>query len=212
LILLAVIPFIFVACSQAITPTALPGDASTSTTLLFLGNKNVPPVIYLDGTTPSGLAVDMAQALSKYISKPIEIRAMDWSEAQAMVGQGKADENAISQILDNLLSNAIKFTPPGGRIDLNINGSPVAQQVRISVSDTGIGIQQADLPRLFQPFEQLDTRLSRQYEGAGMGLALVKLLAELHGGSMEVESVFGQGSRFTVVLPWRLDESTETTS
>jgi signal transduction histidine kinase len=137
---------------------------------------------------------------------------MDWSEAQAMVGQGKADENAISQILDNLLSNAIKFTPPGGRIDLNINGSPVAQQVRISVSDTGIGIQQADLPRLFQPFEQLDTRLSRQYEGAGMGLALVKLLAELHGGSMEVESVFGQGSRFTVVLPWRLDESTETTS
>ena len=71
------------------------------------------------------------------------------------------------------------------------------------------GLQTCALPisRLFQPFRQLDSSLSRQYEGVGLGLALVKLLAELHGGSVEVESTFGQGSRFTVILPWNLDES-----
>jgi signal transduction histidine kinase len=75
--------------------------------------------------------------------------------------------------------------------------------VRIGVADTGIGIRAEDLPRLFQPFVQLDDRLARSYEGAGLGLALAKALVELHGGSVTVESVFSQGSCFTVTLPWQ---------
>ena len=68
--------------------------------------------------------------------------------------------------------------------------------------DTGIGIAEADLTRLFQPFTQLDSRLNRAYEGTGLGLALVKRLAEAHGGRVSVESTPGQGSRFSVTLPW----------
>ena len=112
------------------------------------------------------------------------------------------DEQRIKQVLINLLGNAIKFTPDNGQIELKVIGLTDKRQVRISITDTGIGIKDADLDRLFQPFIQLDMRLSRQYEGAGMGLALVKQMVELHGGSVEVQSVFGQGSCFTVCLPW----------
>jgi PAS domain S-box-containing protein len=114
----------------------------------------------------------------------------------------QADERRIRQVIINLLSNAIKFTPEGGSVELAVQGIAEVQQVRISVIDTGIGIKAEDLPRLFQPFAQLDTRLSRMYGGTGLGLALVKNLVELHGGSVKVESVFGQGSCFTVSLPW----------
>ncbi len=113
-----------------------------------------------------------------------------------------ADERRIRQILINLLGNAVKFTPDGGSINLTVNGIPEAQHVRIVVSDTGIGIKDDDAPRLFQPFIQLDTGLSRKYNGTGLGLSLVKNLVELHGGSVRVESIFGQGSRFIVILPW----------
>ena len=74
--------------------------------------------------------------------------------------------------------------------------------MRITIWDTGIGIAPEDLPRLFQVFVQLDSKLSRQYAGTGLGLALVKRLAELHNGSVEVESTPGQGSRFSILLPW----------
>jgi PAS domain S-box-containing protein len=114
----------------------------------------------------------------------------------------KVDEQRIRQVLINLLSNAIKFTPDGGRIEMTAIGDAQAHLVRISVSDTGVGIKEEDLPRLFQPFLQLDARLSRLYNGTGLGLSLVKMLVELHGGRVEVESTFGQGSRFTVLLPW----------
>jgi len=75
--------------------------------------------------------------------------------------------------------------------------------VCFTVWDTGIGVAAEDQPRLFQHFVQLDSRLARDYEGTGLGLALVKRLAQLHGGSVEVESAPGRGSRFTVILPWR---------
>ncbi len=76
-------------------------------------------------------------------------------------------------------------------------------QVRLEVRDTGPGIAPEDLPKLFQPFTQLDTRLAREHAGTGLGLALVRSLAELHGGRADVESEPGKGSRFRVVLPWR---------
>jgi signal transduction histidine kinase len=73
--------------------------------------------------------------------------------------------------------------------------------VRVTVCDTGVGIAEADLPKLFKPFVQVDSALNRQYEGTGLGLALVKRIVELHGGSVGVESVVGKGSHFYFTLP-----------
>ena len=105
-------------------------------------------------------------------------------------------------MLVNLLSNAVKFTPEGGRIGIIVKGKPTEHQVSITVWDTGIGIKPEDLPRLFQVFVQLDSKLSRQYAGTGMGLALVQRMASMHNGKVEVESTPDQGSRFTITLPW----------
>lgn len=111
-----------------------------------------------------------------------------------------ADERYLKQILVNLLNNAAKFTPDGGVIGLDVRAVPTEPVVCFTVWDTGIGIAQESMPLLFKPFVQLDTRLSRQYEGAGLGLALVYRLAELHGGSVSVTSEVGKGSRFAVCL------------
>jgi CheY-like chemotaxis protein/anti-sigma regulatory factor (Ser/Thr protein kinase) len=115
----------------------------------------------------------------------------------------EADVRRLKQILMNLLSNAIKFTPDGGEIGLEVKGDPEHGVVHFSVWDTGIGIAAEEMSRLFQPFVQIDSRLSRQYEGTGLGLVLVARLAELHGGSVAVESTPGAGSRFSVTLPWQ---------
>ncbi|MCG3209032.1 MAG: Sensor histidine kinase RcsC [Anaerolineae bacterium] len=113
-----------------------------------------------------------------------------------------ADERHLKQMLVNLLSNAVKFTPAGGRVGLEVIGDETGQVVRVTVWDTGIGIAAKDLERLFQPFVQIDSRLSRQFDGTGLGLALVQRLAHLHSGSVQVQSEPGRGSRFTIVLPW----------
>ena len=113
-----------------------------------------------------------------------------------------ADVRRIKQILVNLLSNAVKFTPEGGKVGLEVRGNAERQQVMFTVWDTGIGIAADDLDRLFQPFTQLDSSLSRQHEGTGLGLALVRRLVEAHGGSVSVESAPGRGSRFDVTLAW----------
>ncbi len=114
----------------------------------------------------------------------------------------KADPRRLKQILVNLLSNAVKFTPEGGAIGLDVLGDEKEQVVRFTVWDKGIGISEADQQRLFKPFTQLDSSLSRQQSGTGLGLILVQRMADLHGGSVEVESSVGQGSRFSIVLPW----------
>ncbi len=113
-----------------------------------------------------------------------------------------ADEKRLGQILDNLLSNAVKFTPEGGSFGLEIQGFPESGVVDITVWDTGIGISTEDQVRLFQPFLQLDGSLARAYNGTGLGLIMVRRLAELHHGRVWVESEPGRGSRFTVRLPW----------
>jgi signal transduction histidine kinase len=112
------------------------------------------------------------------------------------------DERRLYQLLKHLVSNASKFTPDGGEFGIKVIGDRNAQQVMVTVWDRGIGIAVQDLPRLFQPFVQLDARLARQYEGTGLGLALVKNLAEVLSGGIGVESDLGHGSRFTVTLPW----------
>jgi CheY-like chemotaxis protein len=90
--------------------------------------------------------------------------------------------------------------------------SAFAEFLEISVTDSGIGIAPEGVERLFKPFSQIDSGLARKFEGTGLGLAMVKLLAELHGGAVAVESAVGEGSRFTVWLPLRVPEASNATS
>lgn len=113
-----------------------------------------------------------------------------------------SDERRLKQILVNLLMNAVKFTDEGGEVTLSIRGDIEAETAYFAVRDTGIGIAPENLERLFQPFIQLDTSLSRQQEGAGLGLTLVKHLTTLLGGTVAVESTVGQGTCFTLSFPW----------
>ena len=118
----------------------------------------------------------------------------------------RADERRLKQILVNLLSNAVKFTPDGGKIGLEVHAGRCSSDIRFAVRDTGIGIRPELQSRLFQPFVQLDSALNRQFGGTGLGLALVRRLAELHGGHVDVQSTPNEGSCFTIVVPLaRLD-------
>jgi CheY-like chemotaxis protein len=117
-----------------------------------------------------------------------------------------ADPRRLKQIVVNLLANAVKFTSENGQVMLRVKADSEADVIQFSVIDNGIGIAHEDLPRLFQPFVQLDSSLSRQYEGTGLGLSLVQKLIDLHGGSIQVESQEGQGSRFTINIPWKQEE------
>ena len=110
-----------------------------------------------------------------------------------------ADARKLKQILFNLATNAIKFTPAGGSV--RIAAREVGDGVEIAVSDTGIGISEADQANLFQEFTQVDGSLTRRHEGTGLGLALTRRLVELHGGTISVRSAFGVGTTFTVWLP-----------
>jgi PAS domain S-box-containing protein len=114
----------------------------------------------------------------------------------------KGDARRLKQILVNLLSNAIKYSPNKSPIGLDVLADRSKQTVRIEVWDEGLGITPDDLKRLFHPFVQLDSSLSRQQTGTGLGLALVQRLVDMHGGSIKVESTFGEGSRFIVQLPY----------
>ena len=110
-----------------------------------------------------------------------------------------ADEMRVRQMLLNLLSNAIKFTPKQGAIGLRVEQQQ--EYLNITVWDEGIGISQEDLSSLFQPFQQLDSSLSKHYEGTGLGLVLTQKLTRLHGGDVTVESEKGKGSQFILHLP-----------
>lgn len=123
----------------------------------------------------------------------------------ADMGEMAIDHRRIQQVLINLLGNAIKFTPDHGQITLNVYAEEPTntpqQFICFEVTDTGIGIAATDLSKLFQPFIQVDSNLNRQYEGTGLGLALVKQIVELHGGGVSVQSEVGQGSCFAFKLP-----------
>ena len=109
-----------------------------------------------------------------------------------------ADQRRLKQILFNLLSNAVKFTQAGS-VTLKVNQTE--DTIMFSVSDTGIGISEKDQANVFQPFWQLDTGLVNKYEGTGLGLAVARQLARLHGGDITFESELGRGSCFTLCLP-----------
>ncbi len=140
-----------------------------------------------------------------------------------------ADARKVKQIVYNLLSNAVRFSNEGGEVTLRaarvsradvgkLSGIGAGRSLplpdgtfeeflEISITDQGIGISAEGIEQLFKPFSQIDSGLSRKFEGTGLGLAMIKLLAELHGGSVAVESVVGKGSCFTVWLPVRAPDA-----
>ena len=126
--------------------------------------------------------------------KQLELRL----EIGPEIGSFVSDPRRVEQVLLNLLNNAIKFTPRGS---VTLGASLKGGQARLWVADTGMGIKREDLGKLFHSFQQIDTGLTRQHEGTGLGLAICRRLAELLGGKIEVESEWGKGSRFTLVLP-----------
>lgn len=144
------------------------------------------------------------------------------------LGSIRVDARKVKQIVYNLLANAVKFSVEGGLVSLYASrvtraqvglreglwggrsfplaDSAAQEFLEISVTDSGIGMSQDGLQHLFKPFSQIDRGLARKFEGTGLGLAMVKLLAELHGGAVAVQSAVGKGSRFTVWLPIRAAE------
>lgn len=111
-----------------------------------------------------------------------------------------ADQRLFNQVAINLTSNALKFTPEGGdvRIDIGLDDSG---DLALSVKDTGIGIKGSDIPRVFEPFVQVEGAMSRTHQGTGLGLPLVRKIMGLHGGSVELESTIGEGTTVTATFP-----------
>jgi signal transduction histidine kinase len=111
----------------------------------------------------------------------------------------RADRAKLRRILVNLLSNALKFTPKGGRVE--VRAEPEGAMVRISVTDTGVGIPAEDIARLFDKYEQARSRATRSEKGTGLGLYITRQLVELHGGKISATSEVGKGSTFTFTIP-----------
>ena len=109
------------------------------------------------------------------------------------------DETQLTSMFTNLVDNAVKYTPPGGRVE--VTGGFEGSEIVIRVSDTGIGIPEGKLPRIFERFYRVDKARSKETGGTGLGLSIVKHVAENHGGRVTVESALGEGSTFTVYLP-----------
>jgi signal transduction histidine kinase len=123
----------------------------------------------------------------------------------SQLGQVTLDQQRFKQVLYNLVSNAVKFTDEGGSV--TILAQPVGVDCfTLAVKDTGIGIKQNDMQRVFREFEQLESGASRRYEGTGLGLALTRKIVELQGGVINVQSEIGKGSTFSVVLPLAIRE------
>jgi PAS domain S-box-containing protein len=171
------------------------------------------------------LANSLSIVREKAASRHIRL-SMDVAEDLRFI---QADARKVKQIVYNLLSNAVKFTVDGGHVIMRASrvpradvgqssgswrgrsfplatGNTYGEFLKISVADSGIGISPEGLERLFTPFSQIDSGLARRFEGTGLGLAMVKLLAELHDGAVAVESAVGEGSCFTVWLPLREPE------
>src|SRR5204863_4622435 len=167
----------------------------------------------------------LANSLSIVKEKAAAQRIQLELEAGEGLGVLQLDMRKTKQIVYNLLSNAVKFSSHGDRVTLRarrvardavgklpgdwpvhsfaLAASQYAEFIEVCVSDNGIGISRDDMARLFQAFSQIDSSLARKFEGTGLGLAMVKQLAELHGGVVAVASAEGKGARFAAWLPLR---------
>ncbi len=153
------------------------------------------------GLVQAGLQVVREKAIAHRIALSVE--------SAADLGEVWLDQRKVKQIIYNLLSNAVKFTPDGGKVNVSVHlvenqtNKLATHYLEISVTDSGIGISDSDQKRLFQPFVQIDSTLSRRYNGTGLGLVMVKRLTELHGGRVTLLSALGKGSTFSVLIPAR---------
>jgi signal transduction histidine kinase len=131
----------------------------------------------------------------------IKEKKLEWNcNIDSSLNHIVTDPIKLKQILRHYVSNAIKFTSDGGKIEIRINPAG-NDQFQVEVIDTGIGISEEDLKKLFIPFQQLDTSMSKKYQGTGLGLALTRRIVELQGGKVGVKSNLGKGSTFSAVLP-----------
>ena len=135
-------------------------------------------------------------------SKNIALQA-DTGQADLMV---EGDASKISVALSNVVRNALDFNNPGGHV--SILAGQIPGFVKISVNDDGIGIPAKDLPHVFERFYQVESHLTRRHGGMGLGLSVAKVMTELHGGRISAESVEGQGSNFTILLPVNPEQAT----
>ncbi|MFT3773494.1 MAG: ATP-binding protein [Minicystis sp.] len=165
--------------------------------------------------------VELTRAIVEDARQTAESRRIDLRLAiEDDPGPIPLDRRMFEKIALNLVGNALKFTPEGGRVDVRVRmvgpaldgpasgrkpRAPMEPEVELEVSDTGIGIAADKIPLLFRRFQQVDDSASRKYEGTGLGLALVRELAELLGGRVSVESELGRGSRFRVTFPRSAD-------
>jgi signal transduction histidine kinase len=147
--------------------------------------------------------VDLAQILeeaetsnaSLFANKPVEFRLIIKDELPSI----RADRLRLHQVFNNLISNAQKFTSEGY---VEVRAYPQGSHwICVTVEDTGIGIEQKDIPEIFERFQQVDGSSTRSVDGTGLGLAITRELTQMHGGRIEVESKVGEGSEFTVWLP-----------
>jgi len=145
----------------------------------------------------------LLRRLIKRFERDLEERFISFDVA---VGSGEmidGDELALERVLTNLLQNACKFTPEGGRITLTVEQREA--ETVVSVCDNGPGIDAKKLPQLFQKFQRIE--IGERQEGVGLGLYIVRVLVAAHGGRVEVDSVVGRGSCFSVVLPFDKDQA-----
>jgi signal transduction histidine kinase len=152
--------------------------------------------------------------LTKLITESVKIYADQkkiklYFNANISSGNIIIDDEKYERILLNLLSNAIKFTPEGGSVTVKVKENEKSNTVSVSVSDTGIGIPKEKREMIFERFGQVESNLSRQAEGSGIGLALVKRLVAILSGTIQVESELNIGSRFTLTLPMKEDTFNE---
>lgn len=150
---------------------------------------------------PVSIDALLSNSLSMIKERALNQRLFLMLEVDNELPQILADTRKLKQIVFNLLSNAVKFTADSGCITLS--AKRLNDMLEIAVSDNGIGISANNQAGLFQVFTQVDSTISRQYQGTGLGLVMVKRIAELHGGNVGLESEEGQGARFWVRIPWR---------
>lgn len=158
----------------------------------------------------------MTSVIPQAHKKQLDLR---WSASDGLSDRVRCDPDKIRQVLVNLLGNAVKFTPNGGRIEVRADawvgalvpgdaesddrfGPPEVACLRLQVTDTGMGIPAAELSHIFENFYQVDGSQTREHNGAGLGLAIVRRFVEAHGGIVDVESEVGVGTTFRVLLPW----------
>jgi len=148
--------------------------------------------------------LNITKVLKDVISK-MEVNAMRKNQKLTFNGakdyglESFADRDKMEQVFQNILSNAIKYTPEGGRIDVDLGMK--GEMIEITITDTGIGIPEKDLPRIFERFYRVDKTRSREMGGTGLGLSIAKEIVEAHGGKIVIESKPGQGTKVKILLP-----------